>query len=108
MANDNNLYMFLTGLGVGALGAILLAPAAGSETRSKVLAAANDAGDRIKEGLAQGSDFVDGIKDKVNDAVNATVDGSKKAMDTVVDDSKEYAHSTGQQMENTGRQLQNV
>ncbi len=130
MAKDTNIYMFLTGLGVGALGAILLAPAAGSETRGMVLAAANDAGDRIKDGwakggeyvgdvqakvkgavndgLARGSDLVDGVQTQVNDAVNATADASKKAKDSVVNESREYAHSAGQELENAGKRLQNV
>lgn len=122
MARDTNLYMFLTGLGIGALGAILLAPAAGSETRGMVLNAANDASDRIKDGiakgnelvdqglaksndlLARGSEFVGGLQNKVNDAVGA----SKKAMDNVVTQSKDLAHSTGEELESAGQRLQSV
>ena len=104
MAKETNFYMFVAGFSMGAVGALLLAPAAGIDTRNKVWCAANDASDRLKEGWAKGNEFIDGIHTKVNDTVAA----SKRTVDEVVGQSKDVVRTAGRQLEMAGQRLQQI
>jgi len=50
------------------------------------------------------SDVKDKLKDKLDDAADAT----KKVVETVVDRSKDVAHSAGEKLERGGKRLQKV
>ena len=78
----NVLGSFLAGLGVGAAGALLYAPASGGETRQRIRDTASsgsqairDRADTLKqqanEVLDRGAQVVDRAKREVTDAVNA-------------------------------------
>ena len=52
------LFTFLSGLAIGALGALLLAPASGAETRSQIREKADASGQQIKAGYEQSRQWV--------------------------------------------------
>jgi gas vesicle protein len=79
MENDNSVTIFLAGLAVGAVGALLFAPATGADTRSQ-----------IKKSVGSG---MDSVQDKLNDATDA----AKKA-----------ANQAGSKLQDAGKRLQSV
>jgi gas vesicle protein len=79
---SNVLGSFLAGLGVGAAGALLYAPASGGETRQRIRDKATEGTQAVRERatilrqqatevLDSGSQVIDRAKHEVNDAVNA-------------------------------------
>jgi len=122
----DNVALFLAGLGIGVAGAILLAPAAGDQTRGKIRDMANRAGDAVKDGAKnlgdkagqtleeqgltwnnlqdKGSKIMGDMKDKAKDKIDNAADAAKKGVDTVADKSKDAAHKAGKKMEETGKQ----
>ena len=111
----------LAGFGIGVAASVLLAPEAGGKTRSRIWNIASRAGYGLREraenfGDAAGdvlaeakrtlrdgqeersqtmSDLKNKAKEKIDDAAVAT----KKAVDQVVDKSKDVAHNVGKKME---------
>jgi gas vesicle protein len=79
MENDNSVTIFLAGLAVGAVGALLFAPASGEDTRSQ-----------IKKSVGSGFDTV---QDKLSDATDA----ARKAAD-----------QAGSKLQDAGKRLQSV
>lgn len=72
MSDNRTTDMFVAfGIGalVGAVGALLLAPASGEETRRRIGEFAGDAGRKTKEGAERATDFVKGQKERIAHAI---------------------------------------
>ena len=65
----NGMMAFALGMLVGAVTALLLAPASGTETRRKVGEFASKAGDKAKQGVDATKQFVSDQKDRFSGAV---------------------------------------
>ncbi len=92
MYRIEHLTSFLVGLGIGAAGALLLAPESGIRTRRRIVRLASSTGETLRE-QAEELGFA---------AKNAT----DKVVDQVVDRSGEVAHRMGKTMEEGGKRLQ--
>lgn len=121
---------FLAGFGIGVAASVLLAPAAGGKTRSRIQTIASEAGEVVKKRaenfcLAAGDAFGKGkqtcrdvqnersqtmsdLKDKAKEKVDDGADAAKNATDKVVDKARQVAHSAGTRMEEGGNRLQDA
>ncbi|HET7224574.1 MAG TPA: YtxH domain-containing protein [Candidatus Eisenbacteria bacterium] len=67
--SGNGMMAFALGMLVGAVTALLLAPASGTETRRKLGQVASNVGDKAKQGLDATKQFVNDQKDRFSGAV---------------------------------------
>lgn len=73
MSDNRNTDMFVAfGIGalVGAVGALLLAPASGEETRRRIGEFADDAGRKTKAGADRATEFVKEQKERIGHAID--------------------------------------
>lgn len=130
VVRNDRFVMFVTGLGIGIAGALLLAPQSGAELRSRLRGGADQTKDYLKERvgalsqtvgdtvaqgkqglsntLARGRDSMSDLRDKVKEKVRDAADVAEKAGDKVVGKSKDLAHDAGRKMEEGGKRLQQV
>ncbi|HUQ91197.1 MAG TPA: YtxH domain-containing protein [Bryobacteraceae bacterium] len=130
MDKDDRMIWFVAGLGIGAAGALLAAPASGRETRARLRDRAEAAGDYMKqrtekltesgaalisqgsqavsETVARGRDVVSGLKEKIQGTYNEGSAAAKEATDAAVDKTRDLAHEAGRSMERGGKRLQEV
>ena len=78
-ASDKFLF-FLTGAGIGAVLALLLAPKSGRETRELLTRTANDGRDFIANKVTEGRQVVDEKRRKLGDDFTSFLDKSKEAV----------------------------
>jgi gas vesicle protein len=67
--SGNSMMAFSLGLIAGAAAALLLAPASGTETRRRLGSVAQKVGERAKDTMDQGKQFVNDQKDRFTGAV---------------------------------------
>ncbi|MEE1884508.1 YtxH domain-containing protein [Pedobacter flavus] len=81
--NDNSklLVGLLAGLAAGAVLGILFAPDKGSETRDKLGQSLKDLGDTIKERASNEMENINGLKDKIVDAVKSKLSTAEDLID---------------------------
>ncbi len=121
MTTTDRLAIFLAGVGLGLGGALLWAPSAGDETRRRLKKGAADAADRINgtaaEAMAQGkqtwadlqdrgNQTIGDLKERFRDTVDEAAGATKAAAGTLVDTSRDLAHTAGRKMEEGGKRLQ--
>ena len=115
MSKIDHLALFLTGVGIGATAAIMMAPEAGIRTRRRLGCLASDTsdalneytanlGDELNERTRSMSDLKDKAKQRVDGAADAVIRATRQATESV----KEAAHWTGKMMEEGGKRLQDA
>ena len=82
MSNDSGdkFIYFVTGAGIGAILALLLAPKSGRETRDFISRTATDSRDFVTGKVTEGRQFVEDRGRKVSDDFTAFVDKGKDAV----------------------------
>jgi gas vesicle protein len=68
-AGGNGMMAFGLGMIVGAVTALLLAPATGADTRRKIGAVASTVGDKAKQGVDRTKQFVSEQRDRFSGAI---------------------------------------
>jgi len=125
-SNVSGLGWFLAGLGIGALAGVLYAPKSGKETREDLAASARDAREKANQYVDQGkeqvgqyaekgreyyekgrtqwSEYVDKGKDYLHEQqskVVAAVDAGKQAFGKATEETGDQISETGQQIQNS-------
>ena len=130
MSKSDSLVLFLAGLGLGGVAAVLLASEAGRKTRHRVSDIARRTADAIQtqavnlgetaeDVIQQGtstwirhenkrSETMSDLKDKAKEKIDVAAEAAKKATEIVIDKSKDAAHSAGQKLEEGGKRLQDA
>jgi gas vesicle protein len=93
MCNTNRLTFFLTGLGIGSVAGLLLAPMSGNRMRNRLGEMAN----QVNDGLREQAENLGRVAGK-----------TKSTADKAVEKSRDAVHGVGRTMEEKGRQLQEV
>jgi gas vesicle protein len=93
MYNTNRLTFFLTGLGIGSVAGLLLAPMSGNRMRNRLGEMAN----QVNDGLREQAENLGRVAGK-----------TKSTADKAVEKSRDAVHGVGRTMEEKGRQLQEV
>jgi gas vesicle protein len=93
MCHTNRLTFFLTGLGIGSVAGLLLAPMSGNRMRNRLGEMAN----QVNDGLREQAENLGRVAGK-----------TKSTADKAVEKSRDAVHGVGRTMEEKGRQLQEV
>ena len=83
MTNTNSILTLLAGLAIGATLGILLAPASGKETRSKLMKRGEGLRDDLADLMEEGKDALNEMKDKATATATNVVDKTKEAANQV-------------------------
>jgi len=93
MYNTNRLTFFLTGLGIGSVAGLLLAPMSGNRMRNRIGEMTNQVNDELREQIEN---------------LGRAAGKARSTADKAVDKSRDAVHGVGRTMEEKGRQLQEV
>ncbi|HWC00066.1 MAG TPA: YtxH domain-containing protein [Bryobacteraceae bacterium] len=115
MTNTKRVVMLFTGMGLGAAGALLLAPEPGDRTRRRIRKNVGKANEYVREQaevigdtVAKGVDSVNQLTERVKDTVDDVTAAARKAADNLVDRSIDVVHDAGKKLAEGGKRLQRV
>lgn len=105
MATNDNIVIFLTGLAIGSIGALLLTPVSGAEARVRIQQGKDKATGYLKDRSAA---LVDSAGEAINHKVNVMASATGKVSDHLVAKSTDFLHSAGNTLQDAGQRLQSV
>jgi hypothetical protein len=112
MAKHNGLPILVAGIGIGVAATLLMTDRG---LRSRVGKALSNGSQRATEALSdpeatwnKGEKAMSDVKGKFKNKIDDAAGAAKKAVDQVVDKSKDAAHKAGEHLERGGKRLQDA